>query len=251
MKIYISVDIEGVAGIAHWDEARKQAVAACEGALAAGATEIWIKDAHGTGRNIRAESLPGETRLIRGWSGHPFAMVQELDESFDAVAFVGWHGPANHDGNPLAHTLTGHFSKVTLNGESCSEYLLHAHIAALSGTPVVFLSGDSGICELASRTNPAIRCVVTNIGRGESVIGIQPEVARREIRSTIESALRDDLSQHVLPGAKSYELRVKYHKPALAYAKAFYPGARLDVGDTVVVKHDDFFEIARALRFLG
>ena len=72
----------------------REAVAACEGALAAGATELWIKDAHGTGRNIRQEALPTEAVLSRGWSNHPLGMVQELDESFAVVGMVGYHGPA-------------------------------------------------------------------------------------------------------------------------------------------------------------
>ena len=121
LKVFISVDIEGAVGIAHWDEADSghgdyaefrqrmtmEAAAACEGALAAGATEIWVKDAHGSGRNILQEALPREAKLVRGWSMHPYAMVQELDSSFDAACFVGFHGPAGHPGNPLAHTNTG------------------------------------------------------------------------------------------------------------------------------------------------
>ena len=90
MKIYISADIEGVTGVTHWDETdltkgeynqfREQmtaeVVAACEGALEAGATEIWVKDAHDSARNIIAAKLPQAAKLIRGWSGHPFIMVQ-------------------------------------------------------------------------------------------------------------------------------------------------------------------------------
>lgn len=265
MKVYISVDIEGVAGITHWNEARKteadyrefqermtaEAVAAAEGALAAGATEIWMKDAHGTGRNILAEHLPGAVRLIRGWSGHPHAMVQELDESFDAVAFVGWHGPASHPDNPLSHTLTGLYGRMTLNGAPCSEYLIHAHVAALTGTPVVFLSGDSGICALARATNPAIHTVETNTGRGESVIAIQPAVARAKLRTGIEAAFKSDLAAHVQPRAERYELRIRFKHHGDAYRKSFYPGARLDDSETVVFESTDFFEVARILRFMG
>ena len=83
------------------------------------------------GRNILAERLPAEARLIRGWSGHPYDMLQELDESFYAVALVGWHGPAGHPNNPLSHTLTGFYGKLTLNDVPCSEYLLHAHVRGL------------------------------------------------------------------------------------------------------------------------
>ena len=145
LKVFISVDIEGAAGIAHWDEAdsghgdysefrermTQEAVAACEGALAAGATEIWVKDAHGSGRNILQEALPREAVLVRGWSMHPYAMVQELDSSFDACCFVGYHGHASHPDNPLSHTNTGLWNKITVNGEDLSEYRQHAHTAAL------------------------------------------------------------------------------------------------------------------------
>jgi D-amino peptidase len=105
MKVFISADIEGVTGITHWDEADRlkpeysefreqmtaEVSAACEGALQAGFTEIWVKDAHASARNLIAAKLPRETRLIRGWSGHPFSMVQELDASFDAMLMIGYH----------------------------------------------------------------------------------------------------------------------------------------------------------------
>ncbi len=119
MKVYISADIEGTAGITNWEEAEKphatyqefrermtdEVVAACEGAIEVGAKEILVKDAHDSGRNIIAARLPDCARLIRGWSGHPFSMVQELDESFDALLFVGYHAKAGSDENPLAPHL--------------------------------------------------------------------------------------------------------------------------------------------------
>lgn len=264
MKVYISVDIEGVAGITHWDEAAKrhgdypefrermtaEAVAACEGALAAGATEIWVKDAHGSGRNIFAERLPAEARLIRGWSGHPFGMLQELDDSFDAAALVGWHGPASHPNNPLSHTLTGFYGKMTLNGEPCSEYLLHAYSAALTNTPVVFLSGDRGICELARSTNPMIQTVETNVGHGESVIAIQPALARARIREQLTEALKGDLSAHTQPRSDNFELRMRFKHHGIAYRNSFYPGARLEDSETVVFESTDFMEVARILHFM-
>lgn len=264
MKIYISVDIEGAAGIAHWDEAAKrqgdypefrermtaEAVAACEGALAAGATEIWVKDAHGSGRNILAERLPAEARLIRGWSGHPYDMLQELDESFYAVALVGWHGPAGHPNNPLSHTLTGFYGKLTLNDVPCSEYLLHAHVAALCGVPVVFLSGDRGICQLARATNPAIMTVETNIGHGESVISIQPALARDRIRSKLTEVLKRGFSNHVQPRADHYALRMRFKHHGNAYRNSFYPGARLEDAETVAFDCTDFLDVMRILNFM-
>src|SRR5260221_6201367 len=173
MRVYTSADMEGLAAITEWEEAGKpqptypefreemtsEVVAACNGAIEAGATEILIKDAHGTGRNIIAARLPDCARLIRGWSGHPLCMVQELDDSFDAVLLVGYHSKAGGEGNPLAHTLTLKIAQLRLNGEVASEFLLHTRAAALSRVPVVFVSGDKGICRDVSLFNPKIRTV--------------------------------------------------------------------------------------------
>ena len=107
MKVYLSADIEGTAGVVLWDQAEKgkpdyqeareqmtaEVAAACEGLLDGGATEVWVQDTHGTTINIIASRLPERTRLIRGWSGHPFFMLQALDETFDAVALIGYHSP--------------------------------------------------------------------------------------------------------------------------------------------------------------
>ena len=156
-------------------------------------------------------------------------MVQELDSSFDAVCMVGYHGPASHPNNPLSHTNTTRWNKITLNGLDLPEYLSHAHCAALEGVPVVFLSGDTGICEIARSTNPQIhtcacppptwlvapkgaperrlRSVETNRGHGESVIAtIHPETARERIAAGVQAALESDLTAHVQPKSGPYEL---------------------------------------------
>ena len=143
MKIYISADMEGITGVTHWDEVdhnkpsvytqfqarmTQEVVAACEGANDAGAKEIWVKDAHYSGRNILSEELPENVKLIRGWSGHPYSMVQELDDSFDALLMVGYHSMAGKGGNPLAHTLSSSkLDSVFINGQQTSEFFLHGN----------------------------------------------------------------------------------------------------------------------------
>lgn len=73
------------------EEMMREVQSACEGANNAGAKEIWIKDAHGIGRNLSFNGLPVNTKLIRSFSGHPFCMMQELDSTFDAVLMIGYH----------------------------------------------------------------------------------------------------------------------------------------------------------------
>ena len=115
MKVYMSADIEGISSTVCWEECMpsdprypkaaeqmtREVLAACEGAFAAGAHEIFIKDAHGPGTNIDPFRMPPRTRLSRRWSEHPFSMVEGIDSSFDAAVYVGYHSAAGRDG--VAH----------------------------------------------------------------------------------------------------------------------------------------------------
>lgn len=265
MKVYISADIEGIAGIAHWDEAdsnkpdwaqfrdrmTEHVAAACEGAVAAGATEILVKDAHATGRNIDASKLPRCAKLIRGWSEHPLLMVQELDASFDAVAFVGYHSMAGSGANPLAHTLSGSkIAHMRINGRSVAEYHLYAWAAADMGVPSVFVSGDEVLCQEARALSEFVTLVPTMFGVGESTVGRHPDDVRDEIRAGMESALAGDLGRCRLSLAESFTLEVEYHKAGRAYRSSHYPGAELVNDTTVRVQTTNYFDVLRALTFI-
>ncbi|HWA42624.1 MAG TPA: M55 family metallopeptidase [Hypericibacter adhaerens] len=265
MKIYISADIEGTTGITDWEEATKthptymefrermtdEVVAACEGAIEAGAREILVKDAHSTGRNIIAARLPDCARLIRGWSGHPFSMVQELDESFDALLFVGYHAKAGSDDNPLAHTLRLRVMHLAINGEIASEFQIHSYAAALVKVPAVFLSGDAGICADAQRIVPGIVTVPVSRGIGPSTLSIAPGLALKEIREGVTRALKGDRAacRLALPG--HFTLEIQYTTPVDAYRASWYPGARLAAPRTVQFDSDDYFEVLRAIKFMA
>jgi D-amino peptidase len=265
MKIYISADIEGTTGITDWEEAGKghptyqefrermteEVVAACEGAIEAGAREILIKDAHSSGRNIVAARLPDCARLIRGWSGHPFSMVQELDESFDALLFVGYHAKAGSDDNPLAHTLRLRIMHLMINGEIASEFQIHSYAAALVKVPGVFLSGDAGICADAQRINPGIVTVPVSRGIGPSTLSIAPGLAVKEIRAGVTRALNGNRAACRLTLPKHFTLEIKYTAPVDAYRASWYPGAKLAAPRTVQFDSDDYFEILRAIKFMA
>ena len=265
MKLYLTADIEGIAGIAHWDEANSlkpdyapfrarmtaHVAAACEGAVAAGATEIWVKDAHATARNIDAARLPSCARLIRGWSGHPLMMVQELDESFDAMAMVGYHARAGSGGNPLAHTMaSSKIAELRINGEPASEFLVHAWAGSMLGVPTVFVSGDEALCEEVEGRSPAIHRVPVMFGVGDSTVSLHPDEAEQRIRDGMREALRGDFEACRLPLPDELILEIQYHKPHYAYGKTFYPGAYAVDERTVGFVADDYFELLRAVLFL-
>lgn len=265
MKIYISADIEGVTGIAHWDETLKskpeeyrmfqeqmtdETVAACQGALLAGATEIWVKDAHDTGRNLLPARLPEEARLIRGWSGHPFFMVQELDDTFDAVILIGYHSRAGSDTNPLAHSMTESLDYIKINDVLASEFLLHAYAAALHNVPVAFVSGDEGICWDVSAVNERIQTVAVNSGIGNSTVSIHPKLAAKKIQEGVRTALQGNLSLCTILLPDRFTMEIRYKDHSKAYRAAFYPGAVRAGTHTVVLETTDYFEILRMLLFV-
>lgn len=264
MKIYISADIEGITGITHWDEAEKsksdyqkfakqmtdEVKAACEGAINAGADEIWIKDAHDTGRNIIAVDLPQTVRLVRGWSEHPYSMVQELDESFDALLMIGYHSFGGSSSNPLSHTLSSNLNYIKLNEEFTSEFLIHSYAAANVGVPVVFVSGDEGICMEVNKVNKNIKTVAVNKGVGNSVISIHPQLAVEKIKESVESILKGDIDKCKIELPDHFKVKISYKKHASAFKASFYPGMKQISSTNVVFESDDYFEILRMLLFV-
>jgi D-amino peptidase len=264
MKVYISADIEGVAGISDWNEAtlshpeyprfrdqmQREVRAACEGALAGGATELLVKDAHATGRNLDARELPREAELIHGWTGHPLCMVQELDATFAAVLLIGYHGPAGGGGNPLAHTLSSRkVAGMRLNRRRASEFLLHAHAALLFEVPVVLVTGDQQLIVEVAELNPAIHTVTSKRGVGRAVVTRHPDVVVEEIRAAAQAAVSGDLTACRVKRPKRYRLEVELREPADAYRGSFYPGAELQDERTLAFEHGDFFEVLRMIQF--
>ncbi|CAB1078832.1 hypothetical protein D1AOALGA4SA_6555 [Olavius algarvensis Delta 1 endosymbiont] len=224
--------------------------AACKGALQAGATDIWVKDAHASARNLIAARLPRQTRLIRGWSGHPFSMAQELDESFYAMLMVGYHSRAGSGANPLAYTISGNIARLTINGRDASELLIHAYTAAFVNVPLVFLSGDQGICEDASALVPSITTVAVKRGVGDASINIHPQLAVEQIQAQVQIALQDDVSQCRLPLPEQFAVQITYKEHAMAHRASFFPGAVLEQAHTVGFESPDYFEVLRLFAFV-
>ena len=264
MKVYISVDMEGICGTTSWDDVTKgkvdypefqqqltrEVIAACEGAFAAGATNIVINDAHDTGRNLIAAELPLNTQLIRGWSYHPYMMMQELDSSFDAALLIGYHSFAGSGGNPLFHTMATRIASITLNGQPVSEFLISSYTAALEQVPLAFVSGDKEICEHAVDILPGIETVAVKSGVGKSTINLHPQTVCDNIKTTVKAALTGDLlkSQFTLP--EWFDVKIAYKESYDAYKSSFYPGAELISPVTIRFKTDHYFEMLRFFLFV-
>jgi D-amino peptidase len=264
MKIYISADVEGITGTTHWEETEKskadyaefreqmtaEVAAACEGALAAGAKEIWVKDAHDSARNIIASRLPHEARLIRGWSGHPYMMMEGLDSTFDAVLMIGYHSRAGSSANPLAHTMSGSDLYVRINERYAAEFLINAYTAGLENVPVGLVSGDAGLCEDATAFIPSLTGVAVKQGLGDSTINLHPQVAIEKIRAGAQQALQGDLSRCRVQMPGHFKVQISYKSHIKAYNMSFFPGACLQDENTILYEADHYFDVLRLFAFV-
>ena len=149
MKVFISSDIEGTAGIVHWEQVlngpeyeggrtllENEVNAAIDGAGDAGATSFLVNDAHYLMQNLRPERLHGQASLISG-KHKPLYMMEGLDASFDAAFLVSYHGSISAQTAVLSHTYNpGVFYHVELNGHVVGESGINALVARHYGVPI-------------------------------------------------------------------------------------------------------------------
>jgi D-amino peptidase len=269
MKIFISADIEGTNGITDWNETDKEkpaeyagfarrmtleVAAVCEGINDYDQeSEILIKDAHGSGRNIDHELLPENTWLNRAFSRHPRSMMDQLDGSFDGSVVSGYHSPGYTSGNPLAHTMTGAFSRVLINGRIASEFLINYYTSLYYRVPMIMAAGDKALMELVRDIDPDILTVETMTGFGASTTSPHPNRIRAKLRETAKAAAgaAAGLKAAVtgkLP--KSFSAEICFREFARANTALNYPGARVINDHTVGYDCDDYYDFLKFFMFV-
>ena len=193
MDVLISVDMEGVAGIATRQQTlpggrdypiaralmTAEANAAVAGAFDGGATSVVVNDSHGPMDNLLAEQLDQRADYVVG-DPRPLDMIQEMTPQTGVVLFVGYHVGAADPAGVLAHTYSGVFADVRLNGRSISEAELNALIAATAGVPVGLVTGDDVICAIAEKTFPGVVTVPVKTALGRTAARSRHPVAARE-----------------------------------------------------------------------
>ena len=264
-KVFISVDMEGITGVVSWDDVSREGKdydffrevmtrevnAAVEGAVAAGATDIVVRDSHGSALNLMPELLDRNARLLRDWSGGPMSMMDGLDESFDAVIFVGYHAKAGTPNALLEHTMSSrNILDVSINGHSMPEAGINALIAGHYGVPVVFVAGEQALCEQAAALLGTVETVAVKKGVGNGALSLHPAVARERIRAGVEKAVRSrgDYEPYTLD--PPYTLEITFKNEEKVHGGSYYPGARRTGDWELTFESDELMEIIRAMHWL-
>lgn len=274
MKVLISADMEGTAGIvdrahtaipdrgalsgiehnaAEYDWARRlmteEANAAVQGAFDGGASDVWVADAHGSQRNLLPTALHPEARYVSG-TPKPLLMLEGLDESFGAVLYTGYHGQAGTPDSVLAHSFVGFIQDMRLNGISMGEYGINAAVAGHFGVPVAMVSGDNTVVEQTRNLlGPDVVGVEVKRGVGTyAAVHLHPEKVRAAIRAGAAEAVRRAPRLRPYRPQAPIKLEVDVVSPDLADLANLLPGVRRLGPRSVAYEGPNMLDVFKAWR---
>ncbi|MFC3802914.1 M55 family metallopeptidase [Cohnella sp. GCM10012308] len=254
MKFYVSVDMEGIAGIAlkeqiyrgemFYEESRRlltdEVNAVVEALAQAGATEVIVKDAHASGFNLLIGSLHPAATLAAG--ALPLAnRFAGLDETFAGALLIGYHAMAGTRDAILEHTFSyADILELALNGAPIGEIGIDALLFGRCGVPVLFVSGDDKACAEARRQLGTAFAYETKraTGRHSGLLKAPPRVLA-EIGEAVKEAVarRGECQPYAMPGP--YEMRITYTSTSLADARASEAEGIRRVGGRALELRDD------------
>jgi D-amino peptidase len=276
MRVYISVDMEGVAGVSHPDPTGRldagyprnvelmlgEANAAIEGALAGGADAVVVNDSHGDMYNLPPTGLHPKASLVQG--SKAFSMVEAAAEGhFDVALFVGYHSRAGNPRGNIAHTYTGKPTLTLLAGRPVPEAGMNAMYLGALGIPVGMVAGDDALAEEIAEWLPwAERIVVKRALGGHAAESVHPTEAAARIRAGAERAVKRAAGK---PGRRAarlapekllelqplrpdppIEIGIDFHRPIQADWAAVIPGFRREGDRGVRYTTNDPIEAYRA-----
>lgn len=263
MRVYISVDMEGIAGVVHGQQCTRgqsgyaeacvlmteEANAAALGAFEAGATEVLINDSHGDMRNLVLERLDPRVQVLLG-NLKQFSMAEGVqDGHFDLAFFVGYHGGMGTQHAILDHTYRSTVvSAVRVGGQWMNEASLNALVAGAAGTPVALVTGDASTCAQTRELLGDIETAVVKWAVGRlAARSLHPEAARALVRSAASKAVREAERFTPFSMPAPLVLEVDVLNAAMADAAALMPGVERPEPRTLRYVAPDVTTLFRAL----
>lgn len=265
-RVFISVDMEGIAGVVTGEQLgptgfeyqrfrelmTAEALAAIEGAKAAGATDIVVADSHGNMQNLLVERLPADVVVVRG-PVRPLGMLQGIDSTFHAAVFIGYHAATTNLQGVRAHTFaSARYTSVELNGSPMAESSFNAALAGHFGVPVVAISGDeSAVAELVALVPRAAGAVVKQSIGFHAAASRTPAAAQAMIREAVRTgvARRGEIRPYHLEAPYRLDLAFKsYRAPEVL---SYLPIVQRTTAHSIRFVGSSIVEVARFLAFLG
>ncbi|MCI4135729.1 D-aminopeptidase DppA [Bacillus vallismortis] len=172
MKLYMSVDMEGISGLPddtfvdsgkrNYERGRlimtEEANYCIAEAFNSGCTEVLVNDSHSKMNNLLVEKLHPEADLISG-DVKPFSMVEGLDDTFTGALFLGYHARASTPG-VMSHSMIFGVRHFYINDRPVGELGLNAYVAGYYDVPVLMVAGDDRAAKEAEELIPNVTTAV-------------------------------------------------------------------------------------------
>jgi D-amino peptidase len=266
LKVYISVDMEGIAGIVtadqltpagfEYERARQfmtgEALAAVAGARDAGATQIVISDSHGNGENLLIDKFPPDVTIIRSWP-RPLMMMEGIDSTFDAAVFIGYHASTTNLAGVRAHTISSaHLAAVLLNGVAMPESGINAAIAGYYGVPVVAISGDNvAVGEAQALIGSMEGAVVKQAISFHAAATMTPDAAQSLVRQKVKAGVQRRASLRPYRVKAPVRLDVTFKNYTPAEMLSFLPNVQRTTSHGIRFDGRDILQVSRFLEFIN
>jgi D-amino peptidase len=247
MKLYISVDMEGITGLVdhtHVDSDKHnyersriimtdEANHAITAAFEAGCHEVIVNDSHSKMNNLLIERLHPETQLITG-DVKPFSMVQGLDDSFTGAMFVGYHARAALQG-VMSHSMIFGARNMYINDVAVGELGFNAYVAGYYNVPLLMVAGDDRAAYEAEQLIPNITTAVVKQAISRSAAkSLTPAKAGQLIREKTAYALKNQEKVRPLTPPDRPLLAIEFTNYGEAEWANLMPGTELIPGTTTV-----------------
>jgi D-amino peptidase len=247
MKLYISVDMEGITGLVdhtHVDSDKHnyersriimtdEANHAITAAFEAGCKEVVVNDSHSKMNNLLIERLHPETQLITG-DVKPFSMVQGLDDSFAGAVFVGYHARATLKG-VMSHSMIFGVRNMFINDVAVGELGFNAYVAGYYDVPLLMVAGDDGAAFEAEQLIPNVTTAVVKEAISRSAAkSLTPAKAGQLIREKTAFALKNRKKVRPLTPPDKPLLAIEFTNYGEAEWANLMPGTEIVPGTTIV-----------------
>ncbi len=262
MKYFISIDMEGIWGTSHFSEPQERVSKLMTEELAHTVevlmdidprAKVRVCDSHALGTNILPEALRVNVELVRGFP-RMFYMMEGLDESFDAVLFVGYHAPIGHPKGAMNHTYSSaSFFEIRINGAPLGESEINAIFASMFNVPVIFISGDSALFEFSSGYFPETEFLITKDSIGHNAVllyerdriyGERVKAIEKAVKKLKEGRFKTFIENNP-QFAPPYNLEIVLKDTLRADLVSIIPGSKRKDGRIVEYFSADFRDIYR------
>ena len=265
MKVFISADMEGISGKVHWEFSKESdsgewdrdrqiltehVLAAIEGAIEGGASEIVINDSHMSMRNLIIDRLDFEQVQVITGQPKPLCMMEGVDDTYSAAFLIGYHGMSGAHPGVLNHSFCPlSIREIKINGIPVGELGVNAGIAGYFKVPIALVAGDNVLAEEAQERLGEVEVAIIKEAVNMTAAKCLPLKAANElIKQKSKTAVERCKDLRPLVYDTPTEIEVDFFMTNMADAAAFIPGSQRKGGTTVSYSSSDFLELFKAFQ---